>query len=362
MIVYFISFIITLIFCFFATHLKNKIQRKFFMLLSIFPFFLVAALRYNVGIDTWLNYGPTFDKVAQYGDRFDVIPFLMQKYEIGFSIIVFLLARVCKSSTILFTFGSAIVTFFTFFAIYRQSKIPWLSITIFFLSGAFLLSMNGMRNYMAIAIVIYSLKYIYDKKFLKFLLCILLAASIHKSILILILLYPLYNLKIDIKFIIIGFIISIITMFFINGILSFILSKTSYINYFNTDKIFVDPLYSMLVINIMIFILFLFNYNNYKNNKEYNFYLKLQMFSVIICIFSFKLSLSYRLEQIIDFFQIITIPNNIFFLKQNKNFKKSIVLSAILTVITIFSVYFTKVFIFSDDNQLKNYSTIFNKE
>jgi len=132
MVVYFMAFIITLIFCFLATKSKQKIQKNFFIILSILPFFIVAAIRYNVGIDTWLNYGPTFENVALYGDRFDVLPFLNQKYEIGFSFIVLILSKICKESVILFTFGSAIVTFFTFFAIYKQSEMPCLSIIIIF--------------------------------------------------------------------------------------------------------------------------------------------------------------------------------------------------------------------------------------
>lgn len=362
MLVYFTAFIITLFFCCLATKSKKKIQRGFFIILSIFPFFVVAAIRYNVGIDTWLNYRPTFENVAQYGDRFDVLFYLNQKYEIGFSFIILILSKVCKNSVILFTFGSCIFTFFTFFAIYKQSKMPCLSIMILFLSGAFLLSMNGMRNYMAIAIVLFSIKYIYEKKLFKFILCILVAASIHKSVVVLLVLYPLYLYKINIKQVIISIILSIIVMFFINDILSVLLSWTSYINYFNTDKMVVDPLYTMLIINIFLLILFLFNYNNCKNDIKYNFYLKLQLFSVIICIFSLRLSLSYRLEQIIDFFQIITIPYNVFLLKQNTSLKKSAVTGIALLIIMVFSAYFAKVFILSDDNQLKNYTTIFSKE
>ena len=182
MIVYFVSFIFTLFFCCLSIKEKQNNRKKIiFIVLSCLPFWVVSSIRKNVGIDTWLNYAPTFEKVANYGHTFNVLPFLMQKYEIGFSIIMLILSKICKSSIILFTFGSAIIVFFTFGAIYTESKMPWLSICIFFLSGAFLLSMNGMRIYMAMAISIYAIKYIYDKKLIKFMILMALAASLHKS-------------------------------------------------------------------------------------------------------------------------------------------------------------------------------------
>ena len=125
----------------------------------------------------------------------------------------------------------------------------------------------------------------------------------------------------------------------------------------------VDPLYSMLIINTVLFLVFLFNYKNYsKTDLKYNFYLKLQLISVIICIFSFNLSQAYRLEQIFDFFQIITIPYNVFLLKNNPAVTKKIFITIISIILVMYSVYFVKAFVLSDANQVRDYTTIFNKE
>ena len=172
----------------------------------------------------------------------------------------------------------------------------------------------------------------------------------------------MYNLKINLKQILIILSTTIALTFCINDILFFLLQKTSYANYFVTDKVFVDPLYTMLIINIFLLGIFLLNYKDCKGDKKYNLYLKLQVLSVIVCIFSFKLSSAYRLEQIVDYWQIITVPYNMFLLLKNQQIKKNITISIIMLVLMTYSAYFVKVFMLSDDNQVREYKSIFYKE
>ncbi len=59
--------------------------------------------------------------------------------------------------------------------------------------GMYLLIDNPMRNCIAIAIFVVSVRYVIEHKFWKFLLCMLLAASFHFSAIVIILLYPFLN-------------------------------------------------------------------------------------------------------------------------------------------------------------------------
>lgn len=357
---YFISLILSLLFCFFSLRSKSKILKILFACCSMLPFFFVAAFRApSVGIDTWKNYIPTFNFIVEYKRYVHVMPILMQKYSIGFAYIFNLLAQMTSHSQVIFILGSFVIVFFTFAAIYQQSKNKYISIILFLITGAFLLSMNGMRSYMACAIVLFSLKYIYNKNFLKFLIFILIASSVHSSAIIFILLYPLYNYRINSAQILILLGIAAFSPFFIEKVFYFLLKNTSYRGYFASSGVFINPLYTMLIINIILFLLFLSNYKRYKTDYKYNFYLKLQLISIMVCIFSFVLTQSYRLEQMIDFFQILTIPYNLHLMKKNEKIIKSTRIVVTLTVLIIYSIYFTRSFIFSDDNQVKNYVTIF---
>ena len=59
--------------------------------------------------------------------------------------------------------------------------------------GMYLLIDNPMRNCIAIAIFIFSVRYVIEHKFWKFLLCMLLASSFHFSALVILLVYPMLN-------------------------------------------------------------------------------------------------------------------------------------------------------------------------
>src|SRR5690606_11238153 len=53
----------------------------------------------------------------------------------------------------------------------------------------YLILMNGMRQTIAGCIFIYSIKYIQERKLLPYIICILLATTIHKSAIILVVIY-----------------------------------------------------------------------------------------------------------------------------------------------------------------------------
>lgn len=361
MLIYFLGFLLSIIFTLLSIKTKNVKLQKILRIVAILPFLLISAFRYNVGIDTWKNYGPAFDSIANYGEHFDTWEFLLIKYEVGFSLLMLLLANICKHSVILFTVCSIVTIGFTYISIYQQSKNTLFSIFLFFFSGAFLLSMNGMRNYMSLAIVLYAIKYIKDNKFWKYLFWIFLASLIHKTALLFLILYPLYKFKLSLKQIVILLVTSILSLPFIDKVIAFLLSRTSYIDYFIGDTGSVDPLYSMLLINSILLLLFLLNYKKCKEDKLYNLFLKMQVISVIVCLFSFKIPQTYRIEQIIDFIQILSIPYNFHCLKEKTKLNKQYYTLFLIGIIIIYCGYFTRSFIFTDSNQVRNYVSIFNK-
>ena len=365
MVIYIISLLISLIFCVLSTKTQKKHLKVLCCIASALPFFLVASLRSeSVGIDSWHNYKPTFETVANdfNSANYNIMEWLSYKYEPGFSIIVIVLASIFKSFTALFTFCSGFIVFFTFSAIYQQSKKPWLSILIYFLSGGFLLSMNGMRGFMGLSLAIYALKFIPQKNLLKYMLCITAGVLLHKSTIIFLLLYPLSKIKIKISWIVAVLIASIPLSFVIYRIAEILLGNTTYHNYFTaTPNHFIDPLYSMLIINIILLLIFVINYKQHKNDEYYDLFLKMQVVSVIVCIFSFNIPLAFRVEHIVDYVHILSIPYNLYLLKKTYGSKRiySIIASSI---IVIYSFYFTHVFVLSDDNQVRDYSSVIRSQ
>lgn len=89
----------------------------------------------------------------------------------------------------IFGLFSLLTVYFFLRAIYEQGSWFFGSLFLFLMNGYYFSSFNSVRYYLVLAIALYSIKYVLRREYLKFILWILVAASFHKSVLVVI---PLY--------------------------------------------------------------------------------------------------------------------------------------------------------------------------
>ncbi|MEG1847965.1 MAG: EpsG family protein [Lachnospiraceae bacterium] len=159
------------------TQLTNRV-----ILFAIFVLlFMISAGRYYVGND-YGEYIAIFKRVG-----------LGQSVssEFGFNTVVRIVQFLCGKESFIPIF--AIFSFFTVFfllkAVYEQSD--WFAYGFFLLmaSGYYFSGLNTVRYYLALAMALYAAKYMIRKDYARFLLWILLAATFHKTVLVVI---PIY--------------------------------------------------------------------------------------------------------------------------------------------------------------------------
>jgi hypothetical protein len=167
----------------YLTNTKGQLQvRSFWQFEMMFPIILFSiffGVRYDVGTD-YLTY------LYGYIDHIDVgkgeylfknITRLFQYFNLHFA----------------FYFGvlAFIQIFFFFYAFNRQRFLFPFLILFFFSNVDFLFLMNGIRQALAMCIWIFSLKYIEQRKFWKYLFWCLVAFGFHLSAVTLIIFYPI---------------------------------------------------------------------------------------------------------------------------------------------------------------------------
>ena len=149
-------------------------------------FTLILGLRYNVGVD-YLSYE------SIYNSQTDQI--LFQHTEPLYTLLSFILHQsgipyyglVCIISCIFF------ILFIKSFSDYPHLK-NW-GIFFLFVTGVLFVFLNVQRQAIAFCIFFYSIRYIYKRFFLKYLLCIFLAMGFHYSAILLLPLYFLGKIK-----------------------------------------------------------------------------------------------------------------------------------------------------------------------
>ena len=153
----------------------------------------VLGLRFGVGTD-FFTYKEVYEIYLTYGFRAYE---LYDEFEIGFSALMALMGW-AKFPAPLFFGIIAFIQLYFLALIFKDDKkmLPWLFFA-FITSGLFLSYANIIRSCIAISIGLYSFKYIVQKKPLIHYGLLLLAASMHLSILVLVIFYPIFRWKQD---------------------------------------------------------------------------------------------------------------------------------------------------------------------
>lgn len=189
--------------------IDNKHQKTELNRISIGIIFLiltfVAAFRYGVGTDFYSYY-----KNNNWINRFEEGNYSDPGFTV-FSIVCDFLFRGQKGAI---TIGAAIVTIALFvFTIAKHGENNSISIFLFIFAGCFLGMFNGVRQYLATAILFAGYRFVVDKKPIKWLLVVLLATSIHITAILMFFIYFLCNLKCDWKLVFIYFVLAIVLLF-----------------------------------------------------------------------------------------------------------------------------------------------------
>lgn len=288
-------------------------QRNMLVVLSFIPVFLVSALRYEVGVD-YHSYAWMFDAVKQ-GQAIHA--------EMGYKFLNQLVLLYSNNSQSIFIVTSAITLTLIFYGIYKYSPNPALSIFLLVTMGYLFSSFNILRQYIAIALIFASLRFIKENKFLPFLLIVLLAMTFHKTAIIMIPMFFITQLRLKQSYMLI---ISIVGACFIplRGVMTNLLVSLFYPQYAGTDLI--QPLsgfefvYYALVFGLAVSMCFMYKKTFFED--KYNlivFNCVFYSFLIYLC-FSFVPEIN-RIAVYLEFFVILLIPR-IFAQEQNKKTKR----------------------------------------
>ena len=168
----------------------NKVAVFFLGLVLI----LVAGLRYYVGTD----FGAYYINSSSYllTDLWDRIVALNEPGIVLLSLIGNAFIR--NDQTLIFVCSLFTIILFVF-TIFKRSPTFTVSMLLFLFLGVWHGSFNGIRQYLAAAIIFAGFNYIIERKFFRYLLIILLAFLFHKTALVMIVPYFILNRKPDFK-------------------------------------------------------------------------------------------------------------------------------------------------------------------
>ncbi len=154
------------------------------------PMILISGLRYGISIDYLPMYEKGFYQVMSGGKP---------EYETGFIWFNKLCIAICKEPWFMFLLVSTITIVLFVNCFWKYSKDFFLSIVLFFALGIYFDTFNGIRQYVAVALFVWSIQYIEKRKIFKYIITILVGSLFHTSVLFFLPVYFLINLNISFK-------------------------------------------------------------------------------------------------------------------------------------------------------------------
>lgn len=377
MIVYISMLILSILFLILEKKAKKKWIKILWCIMAIMPFFIVSALRYDIGTDYTRRYVFDYNRTLQGID--------VSNLEILFKFIMKFCMIFTEEPYLMFVITSAMVVGFILGTSFTKSKDKILSVCIFLLGGFFFDSLNIMRQYMAMSLIFFGYQFLLKSKrwYIAYIATVIVATLIHSSAIIM-LIVVLLNRKMLVswKWVLPVCVIILILNENLMNVVGFFVQNTKFEAYL-TGK-FAQGEFSYLFVaeNLAIYLMMMYIYS--KNKKLGNIqtqdilFLNIQALALIVMILGSVHMLFIRTALYFSVFQVISVPyyiskipnkevirdlkkitkNKFKFVKLEKYMKQAV--TVIIVLCFIFA--FTRTNILTNTNEVLPYKTIINKE
>lgn len=346
---YFILVIIPIIIAILEMNKKSE-KNKSIVIFFLIMFILLSLRNIKCGIDL-ANYNYFF-KVNSMMTFSELIEFYGINGEILYYLLNKIISLVTNDFQILLTIIAAICIVPIAKLYKKESRNPILTIALFLTVAPFSMFFSGLRQSIAMAIVIIAFKFIKEKRLVLYIITILIASGFHQSAIIMLLLYPLYHAKITKKWLI--FIVPLITFTFIfkNQIFStLILFSSKYAERYSVMTS--TGAYSILIL-LILFDIYCFVFTD--KDKETKEFIGLRNFllcaTCIQCFASIN-STVMRINYYILIFIPILIP-----MVYNNSIKYKKIVSLATTVMCIFFITYFFINAYTSNDILNIYPYI----
>jgi hypothetical protein len=317
---------------------NNTYNKIFYYLFITFLFFFIG-FRYKISWD-WGNYSNIYE---QY--KYLTVNEVLEGVEPLFGLTNLLSAHLGFSDILFNNIVFSIIVCIFLHKFLIRLKAYWLGLFMYFPVHILVVSMGYVRQSVAIAILLYAMLKLWDKKSFQFVFWVLIASFFHRTAIIMLLFFPLcfLNLKGTWEKLYYTFaVISITTILY--------LSTVDESNVYTTGEVSSAGTYLRLFLHIVPIFYYLKYRHSFFKIKFPDFYKVLDLFAILIgmCFFlsvGFS-TLADRFSLYLVFFNLFVCMSLYFYLPHQEKFK--LVLFIVISYMLSFSIW--KIFGFGADD------------
>lgn len=324
MLIYCLVDILIVFYAIFGNVNSTKKRKKLFLIIAFGLLTIIAMLRkYTIGIDLEILYVPKFIQIS----KCSFFELLNIKLELGYVFFCKLLSLITDDYQILIVVSSIITIPIYAVFIYRNSKDVAMSTTLYIFLNLFFMSMNIVRQELAVAIILIAYEYLMKDENIKFIVLVGIATFFHASAIICLSFILLKKIKFTKKVLLISIIVLLTLMMFYRPIITIfsnfsnmigIDNNKDYSMYLENEKYGVGIInlnsISTSILSTAIYLLayyYLIVLWDTKLDKKINFWMFATMIYCIITVLSLKMVIIGRLSYYFIPFILLIIPESI---------------------------------------------------
>lgn len=195
MVIYLITFIISLflIMCTEKYKLHSGTKKVFVFIALLLPALLAGLRSYEIGSDT-SGYGTYwFEQATRFNNWLDFIKYAKgYSIDYGYATLNYLASRLGNDAHIFFFLLCFLELSLLYYTAKRYSKNGTVALTfLFYYFMYYNDSLNNMRQFPAVLIIVYAYRFIEESKLLPFVGCVVLASTFHVTAIFAVVLYPI---------------------------------------------------------------------------------------------------------------------------------------------------------------------------
>lgn len=326
MLIYNLNLIIVYVSSFISRIFKQKASTKIvsyiFSIIAFTSMLVISGLRYYVGTD-YSTYKNIYDTINTTDIESSVS-------EIGYYFLNKFIYTINSDSQMIFIATSFIILLLIFITVNKYCDKFELALYLYITLFHFYASFNVIRQYIAIAITFYAVRYIIEHKFYKYLIAIIIASSFHTTAIIMIPFYFICKIKMDTREYLYGSIIGIISLLAFEKIFELCINLIPRYTEYKESVLFTyGSASAVIVYGIIFIIIYMFRKSLIELDDKNIIYMNFLFVSVLISILTIKGVLFARIAGFFNIYAIILIPNLVDLLKKKE---KRIIYYSILCV------------------------------
>lgn len=289
--------------------IKCSDVKKFYCWNMFLATLLLQGLRsiYIGGVDTSLVYARNFERAI-------LTPFSNMPAVFGKDLLFYYLTKVftciCTDFHVyVFVISCLVLGSFSIFT-YKHSERPAFTYILYYALGYYAVGFQMLRHVMALSVLLFAYDYILERKWIRFIIIVLLASCFHSSALIFLIAYPIAKVRINFKQWIA--IIAIVAAVFlakarVAGLVNSVIMGMDRYSRYSTSTSQLSLMGAMILMCIYV-VSFIFSYPLYKDDDELKMLLNLSVVSIAFMTMVTIVGEFHRISMFFGIYNTVLLP------------------------------------------------------